>query len=100
MITTEAKLRILFRLVRAAAEFIPGAQIVKIVAETVVDVADEVRRGVVYTVEKPIVQQPSVNPAPDESSPDLSLSLIWRELRFDHISFPPSEFKALLASSS
>jgi hypothetical protein len=100
MITTEAKFRILFRLARAAAEFIPGAQIPKVLVETAVDVVDEYRKGIVYTVEKAAVQETPTDAPISESVPDLSLSVICRELHFDLISFPACEFKTLLSISS
>lgn len=62
-----------------------------------VDVADEYRKGIVYSA------PPVVDPPPDqmqtESRADFSLSILWRELGFTHISFPIEPFHALLAES-
>jgi hypothetical protein len=99
-LTDEAKLRILFRLVRSAAEVVPCARELKVLAETIVDVADEVRKGrVQYSIEAVDRNQDKAKSTSKGAEPDLSLSILWRELKFAHISFGAEEFKSLLVLS-
>lgn len=97
-LTTEAKLRILFRLVRAASEALPCVKEIKVVAETAVDIVDEYRKGAV------VCSRPdSITTAGDSASidpiPDVSFSILSQELQFAHISFGDKAFRDVLADS-
>jgi hypothetical protein len=95
-LTTEAKLRILFRIVKAASEVVPCVKEIKVFAEAAVDIADEVRKG---TVVGSVATPELCRVQPIDPTPDLSLALLCQELKFDHISFPPDVFRTLLADS-
>ena len=94
----------MFRLLRAVAEVTPCIKEGKVIAETLVDVADEVKKGtIVYSTsniqsEKPD-QAREANSMGDNHVSDLSLAVLSKVLDFTQISFQAARFRSLLAES-
>jgi hypothetical protein len=98
-LTSEAKLRILYRILKGVGQIVPVIKEVVIVAETAVGVADDYEKGlVVCSSPNPSLSKQPLNIS-SEIRPDLSLDVLWQVLQFEHISFRPEVFRSLLQES-